>query len=51
MEVEEFRELSRKAIAEYWNRPEACKLHLYTCIIYGLTPRKVYEEKEKKRQR
>ena len=35
----------------YWDRPEAYKLHMYTCIVYGLTLRKVYEEKEKKRQR
>ncbi|GEM_PF-4713749 len=49
-EAEEFRELGRKAIVEYWDRPEAYKLHLYTCIIYGLTLRKVYEEKEKKRK-
>ena len=50
-EAEEFRELGRKAIVEYWDRPEAYKLHLYTCIVYRLTLRKVYEEKEKKRQR
>jgi len=50
-EAEEFRELGRKTIVEYWDRPEAYKLHMYTCIIYGLTLRKVYEEKEKKRQR
>jgi len=50
-EAEEFRELGKKTIVEYWDRPEAYKLHLYTCIVYGLTLRKVYEEKEKKRQR
>ncbi|MCC6058358.1 MAG: hypothetical protein LM568_05540 [Desulfurococcaceae archaeon] len=50
-EAEEFRELGIKTIVEYWDRPEAYKLHMYTCIIYGLTLRKVYEEKEKKRQR
>ena len=44
-EAEEFRELGRKAIAEYWDRPEAYKLHLYTCVVYGLTLRRVYEEK------
>jgi len=49
-EAEEFRELGRKAIVEYWDRPEAYKLHLYTCIVYGLTLRRVYEEKEKKRK-
>jgi hypothetical protein len=49
-EAEEFRELGRKAIAEYWDRPEAYKLHMYTCIVYGLTLRKTYEEKEKKKQ-
>jgi hypothetical protein len=46
-EAEEFRELGRKAIAEYWDRPEAYKLHLYTCVVYGLTLRRVYEEKKK----
>jgi hypothetical protein len=50
-EAEEFRELGRKAIAEYWDRPEAYKLHLYTCIVYGLTLRRMHEEREKKRQR
>ena len=49
-EAEEFRELGRKAIVEYGDRPEAYKLHLYTCIVYGLTLRRVYEEKEKKKK-
>jgi hypothetical protein len=47
-EAEEFRELGRKAIAEYWDRPEAYKLHLYTCVVYGLTLRKLKEEREKR---
>ena len=47
-EAEEFRELGRKAIAEYWDRPEAYKLHLYTCVVYGLTLRKLGEEKRKR---
>jgi hypothetical protein len=47
-EAEEFRELGRKAIAEYWERPEAYKLHLYTCVVYGLALRKLGEEKGKK---
>jgi hypothetical protein len=47
-EAEEFRELGRKAIAEYWDRPEAYKLHLYTCVVYGLALRKLKEEREKR---
>jgi hypothetical protein len=47
-EAEEFRELGRKAIAEYWERPEAYKLHLYTCVVYGLALRKLGEEKGRK---
>jgi hypothetical protein len=47
-EAEEFRELGRKAIAEYWDRPEAYKLHLYTCVVYGLTLRKLEEEKRRR---
>jgi len=47
-EAEEFRELGRKAIVEYWDRPEAYKLHLYTCVVYGLTLRKLGEEKRKR---
>jgi DNA mismatch repair ATPase MutS len=49
-EAEEFRELGRKAIVEYGDRPEAYKLHLYTCVVYGLTLRRVYEEREKKKK-
>jgi chromosome segregation ATPase len=49
-EAEEFRELGRKAIREYWDRPEAYKLHIYTCVVYGLTLRKIYE-KEKRESR
>jgi hypothetical protein len=48
-EAEEFRELGRKAIREYWDRPEAYKLHMYTCVVYGLTLRKL-DEKEKKKE-
>ena len=33
------------------DRLEVYKLHLYTCIVYGLTLRRMYEEREKKRQR
>ncbi|MCI4456600.1 MAG: hypothetical protein JHC19_00775 [Desulfurococcaceae archaeon] len=47
--AEEFRELGRKAIREYWDRPEAYKLHMYTCVVYGLTLRKL-DEKEKKKE-
>ena len=47
-EAEEFRELGRKAIAEYWDRPEAYKLHLYTCVVYGLTLRRLEEEKRRR---
>uniref|UniRef100_A0A7C4BBR4 Uncharacterized protein n=1 Tax=Thermofilum pendens TaxID=2269 RepID=A0A7C4BBR4_THEPE len=47
-EALEFRELGRKAIAEYWDRPEAYKLHLYTCVVYGLTLRKLEEEKARR---
>jgi hypothetical protein len=49
-EAEDFRELARKAIDEFWDRPEAYKLHMYACIVYGLTLRRLQEEKEKKRQ-
>jgi hypothetical protein len=47
-EAEEFRELGRKATAEYWVRSEAYRLYMYAYIVYGLTLRRVYEEKEKK---
>ena len=47
-EAKEFRELGRKAIREYWDRPEAYKLHIYTCVVYGLTLIKL-DQKEKKK--
>jgi len=46
-EAEEFRELGRKAIREYWDRPEAYKLHIYTCVVYGLTLRKIFEKEKR----
>jgi len=47
-EAEDFRELGRKAIVEYPDKPEVYKLHMYATVIYGLTLRRVYEEKERK---
>jgi tetrahydromethanopterin S-methyltransferase subunit G len=47
-EAEDFRELGRKAIVEYPDKPEVYKLHMYATVVYGLTLRRVYEEKERK---
>jgi hypothetical protein len=50
-EAEDFRELGRKASAEYWDKPEAHKLHMYTCVVYGLALRRMEEEKERKKSK
>lgn len=39
-EAYEFRDLARKAVLEYGDRPEAYKLHLYACIVAGLAAKK-----------
>jgi len=39
------RDLARKVIWEYGDRPEAWKLHVYACIMVGLAMRKKAEGK------
>ena len=45
-ETLELRELARKAINEYWQYPEAWKLHMYACIMVGLALRREMEKRK-----
>lgn len=44
-EALELRDLARKAIKEYGDKPEVYKLHIYSCIMVGLARRKSMEVK------
>jgi hypothetical protein len=45
-EADEFLELARKFLREYWNRREAYKLHIYATIVRALTYKKYVEMEE-----
>uniref|UniRef100_A0A7J2U680 Uncharacterized protein n=1 Tax=Ignisphaera aggregans TaxID=334771 RepID=A0A7J2U680_9CREN len=50
-EADEFLELARKVVREYWDRREAYRLHIYAAIVRGLTYKKYYEKKETKEEK
>ncbi len=50
-EAVEFRDLARKVVWEYMDRPEAWKLHLYASIMVGHALCKMREEREKEEKR
>jgi len=41
----------RKVLDEYWDRPEAWKLHIYAAMMVGLAIKREEEREEKEEQR
>jgi len=50
-EAYEFLDLVRKVLDEYWDRPEAWKLHIYAAMMVGLAIKREEEREEKEEQK